>query len=180
MPHTYQAEIKAVISGLRDLSAVAKEQLAGVPALRDRSIVTLRQLDNFLSHIIGEPLLESVPTRKFGPIPIVRRSEDAPEIKLKSAAEMEGEQLRKEVTDILKGFADRDTDEIKDSLSDIQIRGVAKRVGFKVTDTEPEFITTEYIEQIKEKIISDRARATTIKKEMKKISKDKDAVLDKR
>jgi hypothetical protein len=24
MPHTYQAEIKAVISGLRDLSAVAK------------------------------------------------------------------------------------------------------------------------------------------------------------
>jgi hypothetical protein len=87
-----------------------------------------------------------------------------PEIPIKSAAEMEGEQLRKEVTDILKGFADRDTDEIKDSLSDIQIRGVAKRAGFKVTDTEPEFITTEYIEQIKEKIISDRARATRSKR----------------
>jgi hypothetical protein len=95
MAHQYQAEIKEIISGLRDLAAQAQNNLAPVPAFQNRVTVTLRQLDNYLSHIIGEPLLESTPTRKFGPIVLAKKEEPAASIPIKSVAQMEGEQLKK-------------------------------------------------------------------------------------
>jgi hypothetical protein len=94
------------------------------------------------------------PTRtQFGPI-VPRKAEDS---EVKAPSVIAGEELAQEVNAIYDGFSERENDELLDSLTDLQIRGVAKKAGLEVTQTKPEHITSAYIDQIKAAIVKKAA-----------------------
>ena len=168
MAHQNQEQIQAVIDGVRELLSNAKENLSSVPSILSRVTNHLQQIDNYLSHIIGVSAQTAEPRRKFSPIPMPNREKiEAPAV-MKTAEEMEAEQLKHEVDEIFPEFANRDSTELMDALTDIQVRGIAKRAGFKVTEEDPEHITLEFIEQIKAKIILDRSQKKAMEEGQKK------------
>lgn len=64
-------------------------------------------------------------------------------------ADVELAELRLKADELYPRFLGVSSDDLLDSVSDIEIRAVAKRAGLPVTETTPDRITTEYIDQIK-------------------------------
>jgi hypothetical protein len=87
--------------------------------------------------------------KKFDPI-IPRNLNDHEKIAPVTLATQE---LDQEVNAIYDGFAERETDELIDSLTDLQIRGVAKAAGLEVTETKPSHMTPSFVEEIKAAIV---------------------------
>jgi len=69
-----------------------------------------------------------------------------------SSFDVEQKELRIKVDELYPRFLITSSDHLMDSLSDIEIRGVAKKAGLPVTETNPKTINTGYIDQIKEAI----------------------------
>ena len=64
--------------------------------------------------------------------------------------EIELKELRMKVEELWPKFLDTEADHILDSLTEMEIRGVAKHAGLPVTEFEPKKVTTEFVQQIKE------------------------------
>jgi hypothetical protein len=161
MAHKNHDEVSEVILALRELQLLSKDNLQELPAIANKVNATLLQLDNFLSHLIGVPLQKIEPTKKFGPIKMEPRPA-LPENEIKSAAAMEADQLRHEVDEIFPDFPHRDPAELLDSLTEMQVRAVAKRAGIKVTEEDPERITLAFVKEIQQKILADREHKNII------------------
>lgn len=173
MAHKNNEQIQAVISSIRNLQATAKENLQiDLPNVYNRLNATLLQQDNFLSHLAGTPLQEAGPRKKFGPI-VMEKKAPEPQQEVKSAAAMEADQLKAEIDEILPDFPNRDAAELLDALTEMQIRGIARRAGIKVTEEEPETITLAFVEQIKAKITKDREQKKIVDKGQKNIDQPK-------
>lgn len=61
-------------------------------------------------------------------------------------------EIEKKRDDLYDSFLEMETDKIKDDQPELIIRGVAKKAGIPVTNTLPEKITTEFIDQVKDAI----------------------------
>lgn len=112
-----------------------------------RAVVTSTLM--MLSRRFGQSLAAQAPRKKFPPL-VPRPAEEG---ELQKPSAIAGSELAQEVELIYEGFTARDNDELRDSLTDIQIRGVAHKAGLSVTQTNPERITNEFIDQIKAAII---------------------------
>jgi hypothetical protein len=144
-----------------DLLENAKTGIESVTNPEIQMLVTRLKLDltkhiNFLKVRIGEaPDAEAkpaaVPLKKvMGRViggPVIPSS-----LKITPRA-LEMEEVKAKVEDIYGKFAITDSDQLYDTLSDIEIRGVAKKVGLPVTDNTPKRITVEFINQIKDAIV---------------------------
>lgn len=172
MAHPQQESITQFIDQLRQLKSSAKNLLSSVPNAFSRVENGLIQLDNFLCHLTGTPTEQREPTKKFGPIRIDPRPQ-LPENEIKSAVQMEADQLIHELDEIFPSFADRDPAELVDVLTDLQVRGVAKRAGMKVTDEDPKRITVDYVKQIQQKIRNDRDHVELVESEQAKVEAPK-------
>lgn len=69
-----------------------------------------------------------------------------------SSFEVEGKELQIKVDEVYPKFLITESDHLIDSLTELEIRGVAKKAGLPVTDTEPKTINTGFIDEIKEAI----------------------------
>lgn len=74
------------------------------------------------------------------------------EIKQEAAKDHEGEELNATVQKLYPEFSNMESDVILDSLSDLEIRGIAKKSGLPVTENFPKKLDTQFIDQIKEAI----------------------------
>lgn len=74
--------------------------------------------------------------------------------------DVESAELRLKADELYPRFISTPSDHLLDSVSDIEIRAVAKRAGLPVTETSPDRITTTYIEQIKSAIQRQISTAT--------------------
>lgn len=80
------------------------------------------------------------------------------------------QELKEKVLIVYPEFSKMSNDEILDSLSDLEIRGVAIRADLPVTETSPKKIDHKFIETIKDAIAK--------KAELDSIKKDADANMD--
>lgn len=67
------------------------------------------------------------------------------------------EDYRERVIKAYESFVDRDAAALLDSLHDSEIRGVAKMAGIEVSPTEPEHLSHEFINEIKDAITAKKA-----------------------
>ena len=74
------------------------------------------------------------------------------EVVLKNIPNTAAAELSIRVKDIYPQFTELENDEIRDSLADAEIRGVAKKAGLPVTETTPAKIDSKFIDQIKDAI----------------------------
>lgn len=74
---------------------------------------------------------------------------ETPKPIITASREIEKEELKQKVEDIYTQFYSTPTDQLWDTLSDIEVRAVAKKAGLPVTDSTPKRITPEFINTIK-------------------------------
>lgn len=67
--------------------------------------------------------------------------------------DIEMQELKAKVEDMYGKFATTESDQLYDTLSDIEVRAVAKKAGLPVTDKTPKRIDITFINQIKDAII---------------------------
>lgn len=91
-----------------------------------------------LKKMFGKEITVTAPPRPQNPI--APFSESSFEISEKELAE--------KVDYLYPRFLSTPLDQLIDSLSDIEIRGVAKKAGLPVTEDEPKKITTQFVDQI--------------------------------
>lgn len=142
------------------------QTLAPLPELATRSNNVFRALINGLLNMLGEPLMDEdnnqveqiviKPIEKLSGITFKHNQFEASQpisTGVQVEKQMDLSTLKTEVDEALKTFAQRQPKELKDSLPDIVIRGVAKKAGMKnVSETNPERITHLYIKQIQDRM----------------------------
>lgn len=149
-------QIKKAIKKIAVLREELKTDLAEIPNLVIRADHTLETLSNGLLHIIGESPTNQSST--FTPTPITHvlgddvTQQEKVDLKAITPTNADKEALKKQATEAYDTFLDRDSNVILESVDDLIIRAVAKKAGMDVTSTNPEKITVEFIESIKEAI----------------------------
>jgi hypothetical protein len=144
-PVSVNSQVIEILEGSRD---AILELLKGT-AYSLRSAVVLTSFNRMIMQfrVPGQAIQGHV-RKKFPPLtpaPVKPGEQRSP-------ATLVGEELSLEVNAIYEGFTERENDEIIDSLTDLQIRGVAKKAGMEVTETKPERLTNSFIDEIKESI----------------------------
>ena len=71
---------------------------------------------------------------------------------LKTSRDVELAELKEKVEDIYSTFVLTQSDQLMDSLSDIEIRAVAKKAGLPVSEKLPKRIDIDFIDQVKDAI----------------------------
>lgn len=117
----------------------------------------LNVMHNGLKHRVGEVIIEPA-TNAWQPAPLTYvLGEAINEIKPLSAdtakpSSADINKLKQEVQEAYGGFVERNSESILANMEDMIIRGVAKKAGMDVTSIDPEIITIEFIDSIKEAI----------------------------
>ncbi len=137
---------EAVIESLRDLKKEAETEFKDKPSIKTRVVNELTKLDNFLC-AMGKIRPEGRNKRDFGPIQIEEKP--SPVLPEKSRKELEAETIKEIADEVEKTFMERESHEIVDAVDDIVVRVIAKRAGIQVTETDPEKITIDFVEEIK-------------------------------
>lgn len=133
-------------------------------AIASRVNGDLAKIDSFLRIQAGTPVTDNtvsgsntVKTMFGKPVPQNKKqaladfdlNEDAIVPDAKNQAGLE---LKEKVATLYPQFSKLTSDEILDSLSDLEIRGVAKKAGLAVTEKNPKTLNSEFIAKIKEAI----------------------------
>jgi len=148
-----------------------KEQMAGFlpshPGLVSRSNHVLTQLINGMCHMAGLPLVTDLPegntqqkkaatepvTHILGiPVTNSKRIKKSEPQTMVNPKEEDVKILKNDVEAALTTFLERDSKDLLESLDHIVIRGVAKKAGMQVTILEPETLTVQFINEVKEAI----------------------------
>lgn len=162
--HSFHQETSAIIEILQyahdQVEAITNPEIA---LLKARIQGDLKRHINSLSTQLGIPVddknfkpVKTTPIRKImgrviSSIPIDKTTVP---VQRKTAQQVEFEELQQKVSEIYPKFLSSPADDLLDSCSDMEIRGVAKKAGMPVTETNPKTITTAYIEEIKKAIQS--------------------------
>ncbi len=149
MAHKFVAEISQFVAGLRSGKEAAESLLGGMPNIKNRVIADLNKLDNYLCFIGGIKREAQTERKKFGEIKREEQATPQESTPVKTPMELEAQKLQEEVDLIYPDFINRQTDELLDTLTDMQLRAVAKKAGLPVTETNPDRIDNAYIDQIK-------------------------------
>lgn len=158
----------AAVIDLLDKTREEVEQLLSAKEhtlFKTRVVSDLKKQCNFLRARSGMPLLGDT-RKRFGPIPLEEKPAEE-SVQLPSTKALEAEELQKEVNAVYEGFVERENDDILDSVSDLVIRGVAKKAGMQVSQTEPEKLNAAFVDQIKE-AIKEKAKTDTLIDDPKK------------
>lgn len=151
---------KAAIAIIRDARAQVADLLRETPEFQIRATNVFDTLANGLAFAVGEhPQLpgSAAPaevSQKQGrtvmgmpvPEPTAPLAERLAEV---IAGPTEMDDLRARITGIYETFPERSNKEILNTLTDLELRGVARMAGLAVTKTDPQRITTEMVTKIK-------------------------------
>lgn len=161
--HPFQAEISEILGHLQEahakIEAVHNQEIL---LLRNKILQNLKREIDILKLQLGiEPDLNRPPMinphagplkRMFGKdiTPAVNRpAADVNKPFHQTVEDVELAELRLKADELYPKFLSASSDHLLDSVSDIEIRAVAKKAGLPVTETNPDRITTAYIDQIK-------------------------------
>lgn len=179
--HPQQKNTELSIEILRNAKQEIDTLMKEVPNLQMRCNNVLRTLINGLLFTIGkvpeqetpedivmeqqEPLTHILGKKINNANPIISTT-TKPE---KSEVEL----LREKAKEAYSTFIDNTNKELINSLTDMEIRAVARLAKMPVTPTEPAKITNEFIDEIREKIIT-LQKENEIKSEAKKLKSKED------
>lgn len=164
--HPFQAEISEILNTLTEahakIEAVHNQEILLV---RNKILQNLKREIDILKLQLGiEPDLNLPPivNPHSGPLKKMfgkdittngtRPTADVNKPFHQTVEDVELAELRLKADELYPKFLSASSDHLLDSVSDIEIRAVAKRAGLPVTETNPARITTDYIDQIKEAI----------------------------
>lgn len=160
------------VAAVIDLLDKTSEKVASLFAAKEHALFKTRVMSdlkkhsNFLRARSGMALLPET-RKRFGQIEQEEVSPQEQLPPLPNTKALEAEELQKEVNAVYEGFTERENDDILDSIPELVIRGVAKKAGLQVTQTEPEKINSAFVNQIKEAII-EKAKTETLLDDPKK------------
>jgi hypothetical protein len=146
--------IEKAIEALQEARVKVSGLLSVNPALQVRSNNALDSLIGGLSHTIQGNLPRAVPANDMGPITHVFGQKVEREVKPTTPAKVavksaDVDELRTRITDAYPTFRDRDNKSLIESLTDMEMRGIAKMAGLEVTETEPKKISGAFVDKIK-------------------------------
>lgn len=158
--HPFHKEATAILDVLKAAHAnIAAVENPDIFLLKGKILGDLQKHINSLSVHLGHDVTDAAfQPAKTGPLtkmfgrdltaPAPSSAATEPLVR-KTAQEIEAEELRGRVDELYGQFVVTPTDDLLDALSDLEIRGVAKRAGLPVTEDNPKTLTTAYVEQIK-------------------------------
>jgi antitoxin component of RelBE/YafQ-DinJ toxin-antitoxin module len=129
--------------------------------LKTKIVMDLKRHSNALKQNLGVDISSDLPKPKVAPLTKLFGKEitgKAPVVKdvnkpfRQSSFEVEQKELELKVSELYPRFLTTESDHLLDSLNDIEIRGVAKKAGLPVTETNPKKIDVTFINQIKDAI----------------------------
>ena len=157
--HAFQKETSQIISILEEanqkITQIINPEIAFLKGKIQGDIMRHANALRLQSgqHITGveTPAAPKPLTKMFGrdvtPKPRVVKDVNKPF--LEGPNEVEEKELKLKVDELYPKFLITEADHLIDSLTDIEIRGVAKKAGIPVTETEPAKIDSKFITQIK-------------------------------
>jgi hypothetical protein len=163
--HPFQSEINEILIYLQEAySKIEKVHNPDMLLLRNRILLDMKRHIDMLKLQLGiEPGSDmpqlinphSAPIKKlFGKDVTTpgNRHADVNKPFQQTPEDVELAELRLKADELYPRFLVTPSDNLLDSVSDIEIRAVAKRAGLPVTETNPQRITVAYIDQIKKAI----------------------------
>lgn len=163
--HPFDKENRLIIGILSDAhDSIQNINNPEMLALKGRILGDLRKHINSLSVQLDLPIKDEPKaqgrqpiTKMFGrTLTSVRKTLPAPDVnkgKFKqTTSDIELAELRVKVDELYNRFLSTPDDHLIDSLSDIEIRGVAKKAGLPVSENDPKTINTGFIKAIKDAI----------------------------
>jgi hypothetical protein len=163
--HANAEKTRQAIDEIRSMRGRISELLSDTPDFQTRAEHVFDTLANGLSFAIGD---RPQATRKQAPAarpsgPRTIMGQPVPEIspiveQIAAIQPTEGDlnKLREDVAKAYTAFPTLTNKEIRNTLSDLELRGVARKAGLHVTKTEPEHITEEFLNQVRQ-AIADKA-----------------------
>lgn len=160
-----QNSFKADYENIIDILQGAKSGIEAVTNPEIQNLVTRLKLDitkhiNFLKVRIGvspdaEKKPEVKPLRKIlGRVVMTDTGAPAsPKPIISTPRDLEKQELKAKAEEIYGTFAITESDQLYDTLSDTEVRAVAKKAGLPVSDKSPKRIDIAFINQIKDAII---------------------------
>lgn len=166
--HAFINETNQIITHLREaytkIEAIHNPDMEG---LKNKILLDLKKHFTALQLQLGhDPVKHIVTNHHTGPITKIMGKDVAAGVKKPSdvnkpfqqtVEDVELAQLRLKADELYPKFLATSSDQLLDSVSDIEIRAVAKKAGLPVTETNPARITTEYIDKIKAAIQAQNA-----------------------
>lgn len=172
--HANADKTRQAIEEIRNMRGVLSELLADTPDFQTRAEHVLDTLANGLSFAIGDrpqskPRQEKASRPQSGARTIMGQPvpEKTPIVEQVAAIQPTADdlsKLREDVAKAYESFPSLSNKEIRNTLSDLELRGVARKAGLHVTKTEPAHITEEFLNQIREAIHAKAEHAEAVKK----------------
>lgn len=159
--HAHAEKTKEAIAQIRATRDHVSALLSDTPDFQTRAEHVFDTLANGLAFAIGEAipgksLAVAKPTRTVTgsrtimgqvvpeePTPMAKKLVDI------QPSRTDVDKLREDVAKAYASFPTLSNAEIRNTLSDLELRGVAKAAGLQVTKTEPAHITDAFIQQIR-------------------------------
>lgn len=156
--HPFQQEVTNIVSVLDEAyKQIEAIETPGFQHVKNKVLMTIQRESGALKMQIGIDITNNTPKPKAAPLKkmfgkVIGEVKHAPADVNKPVNDTPNEvalkELRMRVDELWPKFLSTSADHILDSVSDIEIRGVAKKAGLPVTEDNPKRITTEFIEQI--------------------------------
>lgn len=162
MAHAFLAETNQIISHLEDAyTKILAINNPNLEWLKTKILMdTKRHIDALKLQLGQDPVATTLihdtgPLKKMFGKDITSSPDQARDVNKpfkQTAEDVEAAELDLKVDQLYPRILSTPSDSLLDSISDLEIRGIARRAGLPVTETTPVRITTAYIDQIKEAI----------------------------